>query len=333
MMIHWHVQSDPRGQESGDKEQGTGNRGQKLLLGAVCRFAAVALLLFSTLPAAAADRWGFIICGHPGDEDHRKQFADSADRIRKTLVGRFGFPASNVWIRFGVDGKDDKTLEASRGPATKEALASDAAELQKLLRQDDELWVFVIGHAHHADRTVQLNVPGPDVGVAEFARWFADVPCRRTVFFMTTPLSGYFLKPLARPGRVVATATEPDLEVNETLFHSSLAKLVETFPEGSDHDIDKDGVYSLLDLYLATALDVAKRYADETLLATEHAQLDDNGDGRGSELQLDYVAADDSNPAPPKRANQTRIESDGAIARSIDLGALVRKQSKTTAKQ
>lgn len=295
--------------------------------------AALALILLSTLPAVAGDRWAFIVCGHPGDEAHREQFADSAGRIRKALVGRFGFPASNVWIRFGVEAKDEKTLEASRGPATKEALASDAAELQKLLRIEDELWVFVIGHAHHADRTVQLNVPGPDVGVAEFARWFADVPCRRSVFFMTTPSSGYFLKPLARPGRVVAAATEPDLEVNETLFHSSLAKLLETFPGGSDHDVDKDGVYSLLDLYLATALDVAKRYADETLLATEHAQLDDNGDGRGSELQLNYVIDEDATAPPPVRAAQIRAQKDGALAKSIDLGSIVRKETAPPAEQ
>jgi hypothetical protein len=292
----------------------------------------VAVLLIAALPAAAGDRWAFIICGHPGDEAHREQFADSASRIGAVLADRFGFPADKVWTRFGVDDKDAKPLESSRGPATKEALAGDAAELQKLLRAEDELWVFVIGHAHHADRTVQLNVPGPDIGVGEFAKWFADVPCRRSVFFMTTPLSGYFLKPLARQGRVVISATETDLEVNETLFHSSFTKLLETFPAGSDHDIDKDGVYSLLDLYLATALDVEKRYADENLLATEHAQLDDNGDGRGSEVQLNYVASDDPKPAPFSRVAKARAEGDGALARSIDLGALVQKQAKGAAK-
>jgi hypothetical protein len=205
--------------------------------------------------------------------------------------------------------------------------------LQKLLRQDDELWVFVIGHAHHADRAVQLNLPGPDVGAGEFARWFAGVPCRRSVFFITTPLSGYFLKPLAQQGRVVAAATESDLETNETLFHSSLAKLMETFPVGSDHDVDKDGVFSLLDLYLATALDVAKRYSDEDLLATEHAQLDDNGDGRGSELQLQYYTEDDATAKPGSRASRARADADGALARSIDLGWIVQKESNRTAAQ
>jgi hypothetical protein len=308
-----------------------------------------------------AGRWAFIICGHPGDDQHRKLFAESTEQIRKALTERFAFPASNIWIRFGADeGRAERTsansvesrqlpdqvepqtndqqsiqpsITASRGPATKEALAADAAELQKLVRAGDELWVFVIGHAHAADRAVQFNVLGPDVSPAEFARWFADISCRRSVFFMTTPLSGYFVKPLARPNRVVISATEPDLETNETLFPSSLAKLMEAFPDGDKHDIDKDGVNSLLDLYLAVALDVAKRYTDEELLATEHAQLDDNGDGRASELQLPYYAEEEAAAKPAPRTVNTRPGADGALARSIDLGRIVKKPLNSATKQ
>jgi hypothetical protein len=121
---------------------------------------------------------------------------------------------------------------------------------------------------------------------------------------------------------VVVSATEPDLETNETLFPSSLARLLETFPEDSVHDVDKDGVYSLLDLYLAVALDVARRYSEEMLLATEHAQLDDNGDGRGSELQLQYYAEEDAAAKPGPRPSAARAVADGALARSIDLKRL-----------
>jgi hypothetical protein len=275
----------------------------------------------------AGTKRAIIICGHPGDEEHREMFAESIVRIRESLTGRFGFPQPHVWVWFGIDDADESSLEPSRGPATKEALEGGLDELKKQLREDDELWVFVIGHAHYTDRTVLLNLPGPDVPAEEFGKWFAGVASRRSIFFITTPLSGYFMKPLAKPGRVVISATEADLEVNETLFHSSLATLLETFPEGVAHDLDKDGRYSLLDLYLAVTLDVAARYTEEELLATEHGQLDDNGDGRGSELQLNFpVQTDDSSAVPPTRVIQIRPDRDGNFARSIDLGRLLRRE-------
>jgi hypothetical protein len=113
---------------------------------------------------------------------------------------------------------------------------------------------------------------------------------------------------------------------------------METFPAGDEHDVDKDGVLSLLDLYLAVALDVAKRYSEEELLATEHAQLDDNGDGRASELQAQYYVEEDAAAKPAPRTTKTRAGADGALARSIDLKRLLtaskprKNQGETTKK-
>jgi hypothetical protein len=101
--------------------------------------------------------------------------------------------------------------------------------------------------------------------------------------------SGLFLKPLASPGRVVITATEPDLEVNEPIFPHKLAKGLDDPPPFVELDRDTDGRLSLLDLYLWTAREVAQEYAMGELLATEHALLDDTADGRGTEIQIDYL--------------------------------------------
>src|SRR5688572_18475187 len=84
------------------------------------------LILFSAVSAAAqpagttqpsGGRWAFIICGHPGDEAHQKQFADSAGRICKAMTERFRFPADHVWVRFGVDdGRTERTSANSVEP-------------------------------------------------------------------------------------------------------------------------------------------------------------------------------------------------------------------------
>jgi hypothetical protein len=47
-------------------------------------------------------------------------------------------------------------------------------------------------------------------------------------------------------------------------------------------DFDKDGQTSLLEAYLSASRQTAEFYASDARLATEHALLDDNGDGLGT---------------------------------------------------
>jgi hypothetical protein len=47
-------------------------------------------------------------------------------------------------------------------------------------------------------------------------------------------------------------------------------------------DLDKDGQVSLLEAYLTACRQVDEFYDQEARLATEHALLDDNGDGLGT---------------------------------------------------
>ncbi len=95
------------------------------------------------------------------------------------------------------------------------------------------------------------------------------------------------MKPLAAPGRIVITATEADQEVNETLFPHALAETLAA--PSAEIDRDKDGKISVFELYLAVVANVMKRYVADENLPTEHAKLDDNGDGHGSELQESYL--------------------------------------------
>jgi hypothetical protein len=119
---------------------------------------------------------------------------------------------------------------------------------------------------------------------------------------MTTSASGFFLKPLASRGRIAISATEADQEVNETLFPLALADVLAA--PSTDFDRDHDGTLSVLELYLAVVADVIRRYVEDELIPTEHAQIDDNGDGRGSELQVDFL--------PPESGGVAPVEKDAA---------------------
>jgi hypothetical protein len=179
-----------------------------------------------------------------------------------------------------------------------------------------------VGHGHYDGRHSHLNIPGPDLDEREFAKVFEGIKAREQVFFLTTSASGFFLKPLAAPGRIVVTATEPDLEVNETLFPLALADTLTVPPD--DADRDKDGTLSLLELYLAVVTDVMKRYAADENLPTEHARIDDNGDGRGSELQTDYLPPELGGPDPTKVKKRPDRKpgprDDGTLASRMAVG-------------
>jgi hypothetical protein len=272
-------------------------------------------------PDPAQIRRALIICGLPGDAEHRKLFAESIETLYAALISRHGFAAERIAVLFSSDTeeKDGPALKASRGPATREALAAAAAELEQELQPDDALWTFVFGHAHFDGRASWLNLPGSDMNQIEFGKLFTEIKCREQAFFLTTSASGYYLKPLAAPGRIVIVATEADFEVNETIFPHKLVKLLAQPPALAEFDIDGDGRATLLDAYLGAARDTAQEYASGELLATEHALIDDNGDGRGTELQIDYLPEELGGRLRAGRNKPAPRPGDGALARQIAL--------------
>jgi hypothetical protein len=64
---------------------------------------------------------------------------------------------------------------------------------------------------------------------------------------------------------------------------------------------------------------VARRYVAETLIATEHGLLDDNGDGRGSELQRDYLSEEEGGRARRGTPPKPQAGRDGALSSGIPL--------------
>jgi hypothetical protein len=277
----------------------------------------------STEPICTGTRRALILCGLPGDESHRAMYAQSVEKLHKALVGRYGFSPEEVWVRFGSkpENGDGPALAKARGLSTREAIEADVAELRKGLQPEDALWVIVLGHAHYDGRHSWLNLPGPDVQEEEFGKLFAGLASREQVFLITTPASGFLIKHLSARGRIVITATEPDWEVNETLFHLPPAEVLSNPPRTEKYDQDKDGRITVLDLYLLVTRLVMMMYQAEKDIPTEHAQLDDNGDGRGTELQLDYLEPELGGRARPRGypGARPRIKpsADGALAATV----------------
>lgn len=265
---------------------------------------------------APRERHALILCGHPGDAAHVKTFAETVRKLGDGLAKTVGIPPERQHVVFGADKLKD--LPNAAGPATREAVAKAVAEVRKNLAPEDGLWVIVLGHAHHDGKRLWWNLPGPDLSAAEFGEMFADLNCREQVFVMTTSLSGYFVKPLAKRDRVVIAATEADAETNETTFPAVFAQLLSAGLNLAEHDFDKDGKLTLFDLYVAVAKEVAGNYAGAEQVATEHAQLDDDGDGIGHELQNLYLPVEQGG-TPPGKKPKGRPHRDGVRAAQILL--------------
>jgi hypothetical protein len=88
------------------------------------------------------------------------------------------------------------------------------------------------------------------------------------------------LRSFSAKGRIVISATLADDEYNETEFPYALASVVKR--PAAELDSNKDGKVSVLELYDHTVAEVSARFAKDKRAPTEHAQLDDNGDGAGT---------------------------------------------------
>ncbi|MFN0069223.1 MAG: hypothetical protein ACKVYV_16505 [Limisphaerales bacterium] len=140
-----------------------------------------------------------------------------------------------------------------------------------------ELWLVLIGHGTFDGKTARFNLRGPDLTVTNLAQWLA--PFRRPLAVINTAsASAPFLNALAGTNRVVITATRSGAEQNLTRFGQFFAEAV----ADPAADLDRDGQTSLLEAFLAASARVKEFYETENRLATEHALLDDNGDGRGT---------------------------------------------------
>ena len=105
---------------------------------------------------------------------------------------------------------------------------------------------------------------------------------------------------------------------NYDSFTYNLAQYLGEGLKLDDHDVDKDGKLSLFDLYVTVAREIAQNYAGAEQLATEHQQLDDDGDGVGHEPQNAYLPEDQGGTPPGKKANRPR-HRDGLLAARILL--------------
>ncbi len=264
---------------------------------AVLNLASLASAQSQETEAAGGQRWAVILVGLPGDESHADLFRETADAWQTWLTESCDIPREQV-LRLPRRTQEN---EAAAPALTAEAIRSTLAELNQKLKPNDSLWVFTLGHGNYDGKQAWFHLTGKDPSAEDFGRWFSEIRCREQVIWLTQANAGWFVKPLSRPGRIVIAATAADDESNETEFPHALATVVKS--PAAMLDTDQDEKVSVAELFTAVVHEVERRFQNDKRLATEHAQLDDNGDGQGTE---DLVPA--TKPIPTAKL-------DGALAK------------------
>jgi len=227
------------------------------------RIAVVAcVVLAAPLAASAQQTHLLVITGVAGDDEHVKLFAKWADTFIDAAKKAERVPESNI------------TYLSDRR-ATREGVEKAVADIAAHAKPNDGVVVLLIGHGSFNGTTAAFNLPGPDLTAEEWAKLMGKLSAQRVAFVNTASSSGAFLQAMTAPGRVVVTATKTGGERNETLFPEFF---VAAFSDPSA-DRDRNGHVSIGEAFEYAKTKVTQAFQQKGLLLTEHATMDDSGEG------------------------------------------------------
>ena len=227
------------------------------------------LLLGSVVCAqkkASADpnKFALIFVGAGGEPEYAQQFEKWTTELKSALSEDFGFDAQ-------------KLLVVQNAKATD--VRNTFAQLKSQIDANNVLFVFFIGHGSFDGKESKFNLVGPDIAASEYNTLLSALPTKRVIVLNMASASGEFVKSLSAKGQIVITATKSGQETNATRFPGFFIAAL----RAPDADTDQDGHTSVLEAFVYANRLTADFYTRAGRLATEHALLDDNGDGVGRE--------------------------------------------------
>jgi len=258
-----------------------------------------------TLSASAASAQSIhlaVIVGLAGEPEHAELF----QRWASTLL--------DASAKLGVEDviylaeKPEVDPKRVTGKSTKDEIVKAFAKLAAA-KEEDVVFVVLIGHGTFDGKVAKFNVPGPDLTPADFEPLLKAIKSRHVVFVNTASASGPFMEALAGPGRTVVTATRTGSERFATLFGGYFVDAL----AGTDADADKNRRISVLEAFNYAKREVATAYEREGIMLTEHPLLSDSGgagvadptpDGQQGKvaavLSLGSTTSGDTLPTDPK---------------------------------
>jgi hypothetical protein len=260
------------------------------------------LLLFLPQQVRAAQHYLLIISGIGGIEAYSQQFSEASISLMHSAIDA-GIDRDNIIL---LSARPTAETPANHRISDKATIYQALIEFSAKVSADDRLFVVLIGHGNARGKSAVFNLPGPDISAEELDQALSVLDIQTTVIVNTASASGPFIKVLSRDNRIVITATSSAREYHATLFGGFFVAALAT--TGADRD--KDERISMLEAFDYARHEVRRSFEGKKHLLTEHALLDDNGDGLGS---LDPGEYDDDGAL----ANRIYLQQ----PRSLETGA------------
>jgi hypothetical protein len=235
--------------------------------GSAWRFVAIGLFfglasLAHSTETNAAKPTLIVMAGAAGEEGFGKIFLEAAESWQRA--------AEKAQVNFVGIGMTDSA-------ATNDLALFHAAIDKEPKASSTELWIVLLGHGTFDGKEAKFNLHGPDLSASSLSNVLIGFQ-RPVAIINAASSSSPFIKALSRTNRVIVTATRSGSEENYARFGRFLSQAIGE----AEADLDKDGQTSLLEAFLMASRRVTEFYKSEGRLATEHALLDDNGDGLGT---------------------------------------------------
>ena len=238
---------------------------------------ATASVVIPSTAAEAQQTHLLVITGLGGAPEYTQQFHQWATTLIDAAHTRYEVPSEGITY---LGEKPDLAPDMIADRSTRENVEAAIQSIADRASSGDHVVIVFFGHGSFTD-AARVNLPRRDLSAEEFASLLDTLSGQQVTFVNTASASGPFVEKLSGSGRTVMTATKTGGERNASVFGGYF---VDAFSDGEEEaDQNRDRRVSMLEAFTYARSRVVQSYEAEGLLMTEHALLDDNGDGQGSD--------------------------------------------------
>ncbi|MBX2823075.1 MAG: hypothetical protein KTR33_00010 [Gammaproteobacteria bacterium] len=253
-----------------------------------------------------------VVTGLGGDEEYTERFAQ----------------ALNLLTSAYAPGSADETSTDDQPAVEVLALDAEQSSRQALIElfdsvaanttADDFVSVTLIGHGTYDGEHYKFNVSGEDLTGADLKTGLQKLPAQRQLVVVATSASGVLLKTLEQAGRILVTATKSGGETNVVVFPVHWADALST----SAADRDRNEIVTVAEAFRYAETQVENHYAEQGLLASEHARLEGDNPAARSLVRIGALRNAAGNVKVEQLLDERLVlqqELDKLLARKADL--------------